>query len=204
MVRNRPRSENPYPEPRNPKGVNQFPPGGIRDHDEDVARLHAEGLGRNDIVRELGLTNHLVTQSAKRQGLKFDGSQVLMATEVRRREAQERRAILSLQLLDDAEALRERLFSPMTYVQYGGKDFVRVEDTPEQPVPHDQAALVRGIGMLLDRAIKLDEYDKAGTTLEDAYNFLDGVEIVIRGTAQPSVDGQAREALEAADDARQD
>jgi len=83
------------------------------------------------------------------------------------------------------EKLRDRLFSPLTYVQYGGKEFERREETPDQPMPQDQASLARAVGMLLDRAVKLDEYDKVGATLDDAYNFLDGVEIVIRGEVVP-------------------
>jgi hypothetical protein len=165
------------------RGVNP----GWRDpsHDEDIARLHAEGKGRNEIARELELSSSVVSYSAKVQGLKFDGSQVLMATEVRRREAQDRRAILSVALLDDVEKLRERLFAPLKYTQYGGKNFERRDDLLDQPMPQDQASLARSIGMLLDRAIKLDEYDKVGATLDDAYNFLDGVQIVIRGEVVP-------------------
>lgn len=155
-------------------------------HDEDVARLHAEGKGRNEIARELDLPPKTVTRSAKLQGLIFDGSQALMPTEVRRREAQERRAILTIALLDDVERLRERLFDPIEMINYGGKDFERRTDTLDQPIPHDQAALARAVGMLLDRAIKLDEYDKVGATLDDAYNFLDGVQIVIRGEVVPN------------------
>jgi hypothetical protein len=154
-------------------------------HAEDVARLHAEGKGRNDISKELELSHQMVSTIAKELGLKFDGSQVLMATETRRREAADRRAELTLALLDDVEKLRDRLFSPLTYVQYGGKEFERREETPDQPMPQDQASLARAVGMLLDRAVKLDEYDKVGATLDDAYNFLDGVEIVIRGEVVP-------------------
>lgn len=154
-------------------------------HDEDVKRLHAEGKGRNEIARELNLPYGTVSTSAKLQGLKFDGSQVLMATEVRRREAQERRAILSVALLDDVDRLRERLFAPIDMINYGGKDFERRVDTLDQPMPQDQASLARSVGMLIDRAVKLDEYDKVGATLDDAYNFLDGVNIVIRGEVVP-------------------
>jgi hypothetical protein len=154
-------------------------------HDEDVKRLHAQGFGRNDIVRELGVPAGTVSTIAKRHGLKFDGSQVLMATEVRRREAAERRATMSISFLDDVERLRERLFGPITYIQYGGKEFERRADRMSQPMPADQAAIARSIGMLIDRAIKIDEYDRTGTTLDDAHNFLDGVQVVIRGEVVP-------------------
>ena len=157
-------------------------------HDEDVARLHAAGKGRNDISRELEIPAGTVSNIAKRLGLKFDGSQVLMATEVRRREAAERRAILTLSLLDEAEALLARLHQPITYVQYGGRDFERVEDTPDEPTPQDQAHLARAATMLIDRSIRLDEYDKIGAGMEDAINFLDGVTVTIRGFTAPELE----------------
>jgi hypothetical protein len=166
-----------------------------KSHDEDVARLHAEGRGRNDIARDLNLPNGTVSNIAKRLRLKFDGSQVVMATEVRRREAAERRAILTVALLEDCERLRIKMWRKTKYIQYGGKDFVRVEDTYQTPLPNDQAAIARSIGILLDRAVKLDDYDKTGATLEDAY----GVQIVIRGQVHP-VD-EASRIIEQAEDA---
>lgn len=152
-------------------------------------------MGRNDIARELGISGGKVSKDAKRLRLLFDGSQVLMATEARRREAAERRAVLSIALLDDAEKLRERLFKPMKYVQYGGKDFERQEDTFPQPIPQDQAHLVRAITTLVDRARQLDEYDRIGSTLADAFSYLDQARLtifsgtVIPGSSVPAVEG---------------
>jgi len=162
-------------------------------HDEDIARLHAEGKGRNQIARELEIAPYTVSSASKRMGLVYDGSQRLMAAETLRREAAERRSELTIGLLDDVERLRARLFGPITYTQYGGKDFEKREDTLSEPLPQDQASLARAVGMLLDRAIKLDEYDRTGATLDDAFNFLDGVNIVIRGEVVPnkSIEGSS-------------
>jgi hypothetical protein len=153
-----------------------------------VARLHAEGKRRNEISRELGLAHGTVSAIARRLGLSFDGSGVLLATEVRRRQAADRRAELSLGLLDDVERLRDRMFSPMTYTQYGGRDFEKREDEYDEPNPQDQAQLARAATLLLDRAIKLDEYDRIGGGLETAINFLDGVTLTIRGEVVPELE----------------
>jgi hypothetical protein len=175
----------PKPPPRDGIVRNQWS-GRDTSHDPDIIQLHSEGLGRNDIARELAISQGAVTNAAKFLGLVFDGSQVLMATEIARREARARRQVLSLSLLDDVEHLQEVLWSAMKYVQYGGKNFERREDEYDHPMPADQSAIARAMGILLDRAVRLDEYDQRSTDMESANSFLDGIQVIIRGEiAQP-------------------
>jgi hypothetical protein len=172
-----------------PKNRGQFgPPDTSRD--TEVAKLHAQGMGRNDIHRLTGSPGGTVTNIAKRLGLKFDATQALEATEINRRRAAERRATLINELLDDAELLRERLLQPMTYVQYGGKDFDRKEDTYDLPTAQDQANLARAITLLIGQSVRLEEVGQQTAGLDGAINFLDGVTLTIRGTVPELESGE--------------
>src|SRR5215204_2086858 len=121
-------------------------------HDQ-ILDMVREGKGRNEISRELNIPYMWVTRTTQRAGLSFLNTTSLVAVEALRRRNAERRAHLATELLDDVEQLRERLFSPLVYVDHGGKDFRRVEVDQDQPVPHDQAALVRSVSMLIDRHV---------------------------------------------------
>lgn len=65
----------------------------------EVARLHGEGVGRNEIARQLDVSAGLVTKAAQLAGVTFDGSLTRQATAVVVLNAKELRARLSEQLL---------------------------------------------------------------------------------------------------------
>ena len=155
-------------------------------HDADITRLHAQGLGRNAISRELELPHMTVTRVAARLGLDFTNANALMPTEIRRREAAERRAALSLDLLDDVEQLRSQLFAPMTvYTPWNGR--WASKEIP-QPQPYDKAAIVRAMVGLLVQSVPLDAYDRAGVGIDEAVTFLDQMVVTIRGEVVPELE----------------
>ncbi|WP_433465717.1 helix-turn-helix domain-containing protein [Spirillospora sp. CA-128828] len=81
-----------------------------------IAQLHAEGKTRNDIARELGRSQSTITKVARELGLTFDRTATAAATKAKQLDAKARRAQLKLDLLDDAERLRLRLWEPTTVV----------------------------------------------------------------------------------------
>jgi hypothetical protein len=137
-----------------------------------VRELHAQGLSRNAIGRQLGRSGKTVSEIAGKLGLTFDRTQTKVATEARKDDARARRAALALDLLDDAARLRRRLWEPASYVDHGGKEFTRVDWTMPEPTFGDKTKIMQAVGIAVDRSVKLDEYD-SGASLGQVVSLLD-------------------------------
>jgi IS30 family transposase len=88
----------------------------------EIRRLHAEGKGRNEIARTIGRSLRTISVHAGRMGLTFDRTATEAATEARKADLAERRAILAEALQGDAERLTEQLWEPAVVFNFGGKD----------------------------------------------------------------------------------
>lgn len=127
-----------------------------------IDQLAADGIGRNAIARELNRPWSTITAYCRKVGITFAREDALLGVEAKRRVAAERRSALSLTLLDAAERLAESVFDETTYIQYVGKDGLRKEDTVPEPTAADKRNLSQAAATLLDRSVKLDEYDRTG------------------------------------------
>jgi hypothetical protein len=148
-----------------------------RDHrpvtDDDRARileLHAQGVTRNDIARQTGRSAATVTKTVHAAGLTFDRASTKAATEARKTDLAERRSQLELQLLEDASRLRAQIWQPHTYIDHGGKDFVQVTWTQDEPSPADKLKLMQSASTAIDRSLKISDHnsgrrDEATTSL---------------------------------------
>ncbi|GAA1026854.1 hypothetical protein GCM10009557_06040 [Virgisporangium ochraceum] len=138
--------------------------------DEDraqVARLHGEGLSRNEIARRIGRSGRTVSRLAKELGLTFErGEQVQAATQAKVIDAKARRAALALALLEDAERLRKSLWESCTVYNFGGKDNTFNQALIAQPSFRDQRDIMMAVSVAAERSMKLDEYDR-NTGVED-------------------------------------
>ena len=124
-----------------------------------VLELQAAGRPRNHIARELGIGVASVSRIVHAAGRQFDRAATAAATRAKVIDNRARRATISAGLLDDAQRMRTRMFAEHTYVQYGGKDFDRAEDTYDQPIPADQLKLMQAAGIALQRHIDLERHD---------------------------------------------
>ncbi|TCB97570.1 helix-turn-helix domain-containing protein [Micromonospora zingiberis] len=125
-----------------------------------VRELHAQDLSRNEIARRIGRSGRTVSRIAAELELSFErGEQVKAATEARKIDARAKRAALANALLDDAERMRQQLWQPADYVDHGGKEYVRVDWTTPEPTFADKLKITQSLGIMVDRAVKLDEYD---------------------------------------------
>ncbi|TYK47166.1 helix-turn-helix domain-containing protein [Actinomadura decatromicini] len=104
-----------------------------------VAELHAQGLNRNQIAREIGRAQSTVSKIAAELGLTFDRARTAEATRAKVADAKERRADLANLALDDAHAMRARALASDT-----GRD------------ARDYAA---AYGVFIDRHLRLIEAD---------------------------------------------
>jgi hypothetical protein len=136
------------------------------DERDQVRRLHAAGTGRNEIARQTGIHQRRVSAIAADLGLTFKRSpHVAAAAEAKKVDAKARRAALALKLLEDAERLRESLWQTCTAYNFGGKDNTFEQVQLSEPSFRDKQHIMTSIGLAIDRAVKLDAYDRADESL---------------------------------------
>jgi hypothetical protein len=134
-------------------------PRGTAAQRKSVAELHAKGLGRNTIARELGISAGQVTNIARDLGLSFDRTATAVATEARKADCADRRSRLEEQLLDDAERLRAQVWAPHEYIDHGGKEFVEVRWLQDEPTPADKLKLIQAARQALDGSLRITQLD---------------------------------------------
>lgn len=136
----------------------------ITDADYDqVRQLHADGLSRNAIAKQLRRSGHTISRLAVELGLSFDRGadpHLREITETRKADGRARRAALAEALLADAEKLRQQLFAAANVHNFGGKDNTFEQAVIDQPTFRDQRDIMHAIGLAVDRALKIDAYDR--------------------------------------------
>lgn len=133
-----------------------MPGGTVREGRFDEFRdLHAQGLGRNAIAREMDIAKACASRTAEYLGLTFDRTQMQAATEARLADLAERRSQLAVDLIEDAERLREQMWQPAIIFSFGGKDNTYAEEHVAEPPSGDKRALMSTAGMAIDRSLKL-------------------------------------------------
>lgn len=130
--------------------------------DDERARLrdlHGAGRSLVSIARELGRSRDTVSRAARAMGLTFDRTRTAAATETAVADAKARRAALAVDLLGDAQKLRDRLFSPAELHSFGGSEHTHRMVTLDMPVPRDQRDLMGAISQAVQTSVRLDEHD---------------------------------------------
>ncbi|MFG3090671.1 helix-turn-helix domain-containing protein [Streptomyces antibioticus] len=132
-------------------------PGPVTDKDRaEVRRMHAEGLGRNDIAKALGRSGRTISDIAKSLGLSFArAAEVRAATEIRQADLAARRAAFAIRLHDIAEAEAEKINQPHKYFDWGGKEHDFDTYTADEPTPSDKRAYMSLVATAIDRSVKL-------------------------------------------------
>lgn len=134
--------------------------------DDDTVRLHqlhAQGMSRNDIAREMNRSGSTISRHAADEGLSFErGPEVAAATEAMRADAKSRRAQMMLKLLEDADKLRLQLFAPTTIHSFGGKDHTYNSHDVQQPLFKDQRDIMNACSVALNASMRLDHHDTDG------------------------------------------
>jgi hypothetical protein len=146
--------------------------------DADTARLrelHAQGMSRNDIAREMSRSGSTISNHAATEGLSFErGPEVEAATVAKVADAKARRAQMMLDLLDDAKKLRMQLFAATTIHSFGGKDHTYNSKLVDQPLFKDQRDIMGAVSMALNASMRLDLHD-GDPGVDDAKSMLRGL-----------------------------
>ncbi len=124
---------------------------------ETVRQLHAEGLGRNAIAKQLKRSGRTISEIAGELGISFAAraGQVAAATEVRQADLADRRTAFAIKLQDIAEREAAKISQPLLYWDWGGKEHDFDTHLAPEPTPADKRALMGTVATALDRSLKL-------------------------------------------------
>ncbi|MET9973923.1 helix-turn-helix domain-containing protein [Streptomyces microflavus] len=124
---------------------------------ETVRQLHADGLGRNAIAKQLKRSGRTISEIAGELGISFAAraGQVAAATEVRQADLADRRAAFAVNLQDIAEREAAKMSQPLLYWDWGGKEHDFDTHLAPEPTPADKRALMGTVATALDRSLKL-------------------------------------------------
>ncbi|MEV6297834.1 helix-turn-helix domain-containing protein [Actinoplanes sp. NPDC051861] len=122
-----------------------------------VWALHADGLSRNAIAKEMKRGARTISKICDEAGLRFDAHRTSEAVQAVKDDARARRAALSLKLLDDAETLRTRMHQPHTVHRLTNDGMIT--GTISRPDPRDQRDLMFAAGIAIDKSLRLEEFD---------------------------------------------
>ncbi|MEU9865498.1 helix-turn-helix domain-containing protein [Streptomyces sp. NPDC047971] len=133
----------------------QHPP--VTDEDRQrVRELHAQGLGRNEIARQIGRGQRTVSVLADEMGLSFDRTATAVATEARKADAEARKARILEGLYevaeDELDYLRRSGSYDMVEVSAGKAVRYRADRLPAQ----DRRSLMGNISNAITSAHKLE------------------------------------------------
>lgn len=107
-------------------------------------------------------------------GIHLNRTQTAAATQAKVIDAKARRAALELALLEDAEKLRQQVWQPHTYFDWGGKDHDFATHDVDEPTPSDKLKLMQAVGQAVDRSLKISVHD-VDTGVTEAIGTLDSI-----------------------------
>lgn len=140
---------------------------------ERLRQLHAQGLGRNAIAREMKRSPRTISVLAEELGLTFDRTATAVATQARVIDAKARRAIIIERLYARVEATLDRLDKAVeggfkyTTSTGQGIDTVTLDHVPGQ----EEKAFAGAIGQYLSQATRLEALD-TGNGIDDAKSMI--------------------------------
>lgn len=162
--------------------------------DEDdyrrVRELHALGMGRNAIAREIDRAQRTVSVIAAELGLTFDTAMTEDATRARVAQLAALRADTALDLHLDALKLTQSMWEPATVFNFGGKDNTFASREVAEPPAADKKSLMTAAGIALEKSLKLvPPADDSGA--EDARSMLGQLMVGLKAAYDQAVSEEA-------------
>lgn len=127
----------------------------------EIRRLHAEGVGRNEIARRIGRGPRTVSEFCEKEGLSFDRTATAVATQAKVIDAKARRTAIIQRLYARVEATLDRLDKAadggFKYTTSTGQgiDTISLDHVPGQ----EEKAFAAAIGQYLNQATRLEALD---------------------------------------------
>ena len=129
---------------------------------QHILTLHKQGLSRNEIARQANVSQSTVSKICAEDGLTFDRSKTINATRARQADNKSRRAAIVARLYGRTEKILDRLEADKYRYVVTLKDGTEVIDDVEPPAEAERHHAT-AIGIYLDKAAKLEDYDKSAT-----------------------------------------
>ncbi|MEU1553993.1 helix-turn-helix domain-containing protein [Streptomyces scabiei] len=134
--------------------TNQHTP--VTDEDRaEIVRLHAQGLGRNEIARRTGRAQRTVSVICAEEGLVFDVTMTEDATRHRVAQLAALRADAAVDLHLDGMKLAQQMWEPALIYNFGGKDNTYEDREVDEPPAIDKKALMSAAGIAFEKSLKL-------------------------------------------------
>lgn len=127
--------------------------------DATLRELAGQGVPQREIGRRLDRSPGAVAARAAKLGVRSDRTVTAAATQANILDAKARRARLELTLLEDAERLRAQVWQPHEYIDHGGKEFVEVRWTQDQPTPTDKLKLMQAATIAVRHSLEIGKHD---------------------------------------------
>jgi DNA invertase Pin-like site-specific DNA recombinase len=137
-----------------------------------VKELHAQGLSRNAIHRELGIPQESVSNIARDAGLSFDRARTRAATQAKVDDARKARVEIIHRLYGQAIAGLDRLDLPEHHLKEASAGKV-VAYTADYLPAQDVKALITAIGTAAEKAVRLEQVDADTLNLPAVDAWLD-------------------------------
>lgn len=162
-----------------------------------LADIRAGTLSRNAIARAHDVSPSTVTKLAKDAEVTdaFDRSQTVQATRAREADNASRRATLAARRLalaealqGDAERLREQMWQPHLYFDWGGKEHDYDERVQPEPTAADKRTLMGAAAVAVDKSLRLAPPADGGPGVDDAVSMLTNLAAGIRRIAEQEAD----------------
>ncbi|ROP53287.1 hypothetical protein EDD94_2790 [Streptomyces sp. PanSC9] len=139
--------------------------------EERLRQLHADGVSRNEIARQMGWAVGTITNHANRLGLSFDREAVRAATDARQVDLKDRRQRIQEQLLDLAERAIGR--AQERYLVHGWTHTGEsVAEWLHEPPAKETKDFTLAASSALTSALKLAQVDAGDESRENARGLL--------------------------------
>lgn len=137
-----------------------------------IRELHAEGLGRNAIAREIGEAPVMVSRTVAHLKLTFDRTRIQAAADARRADVEERRSLLAERFVAVAEESLDRLARETTVYAFGGKANEYNDHIFDEAPIAERQKLITAAAIAVDKSLKLMPPQATGNVADDAKSML--------------------------------
>lgn len=140
----------------------------------EVLRLHTQGLSRNAIARETGISTGSVTRICTAAGRAFDRAATKDATRARAADMAQARTALAWRLDEAANSMLDMLGKPFVVFNFGGKDNTFNQATLDTPPVEAVRTIITSAAIVFDKLSRVVESTPEGTG--EAESVLDRIE----------------------------
>jgi hypothetical protein len=137
----------------------------------EILSLHGQGLTRNEIARQSGVSVGSVTNVCRKSGATFDRSQTKDATEARKVDLAEARMNLAYRLNTAALDMLDMLDKPFEVFNFGGKDNTFASQVLDSVPVEARRTIITSTAIVFDKITRIVE--KSDDGLEDALGVAD-------------------------------